>query len=129
MENNCFTMSYLFLPYNNLKVKVLAAQSCLTFCNPMDCIPPGAFVHGILQARILEWVAVPLSKGSSRPRYGTHVYCTVGRFFTVWATREVCQGCLLYAIHWMCPPKIYMLKANSQEYVITSWTRSPLEWD
>ena len=76
-------MSCLFLPYNNLKVKVLAAQSCLTFCNPMDCIPPGAFVHGILQARILEWVPIPFSKGSSLPRYGTQVHCMVGRFFNL----------------------------------------------
>ena len=40
-------------------------QSCLTLCNPMDCSPPGSSVHGILQARILEWVAMTLSKGSS----------------------------------------------------------------
>ena len=44
---------------------VLAAQSCLTFCNPMDYSPPGSSVHGILQARILEWVAIPFSRGSS----------------------------------------------------------------
>ena len=43
-----------------LKVKVLVAQSCPTLCDPMDCNPPGSSVHGILQARILEWVAVPL---------------------------------------------------------------------
>ena len=43
------------------------AQSCLTLCNPMDCSPPGSSVHGILQARIPEWVAMPSSRGSSRP--------------------------------------------------------------
>ena len=43
-------------------------QSCLTLCNPMDCSPPGSSVHGILQARILEWVAMPSSRGSSWPR-------------------------------------------------------------
>ena len=43
-------------------------QLCPTFCNPMDCSPPGSSVHGILQARILEWVAVPSSRGSSWPR-------------------------------------------------------------
>ena len=48
-------------------------QSCLTLCNPMDCSLPGSSVHGILQARILEWVASPSSKGSSWPRDGTHV--------------------------------------------------------
>ena len=41
------------------KVKVLMAKSCLTLCDPMDCSPPGSFVHGILQAGILEWVAIP----------------------------------------------------------------------
>ena len=48
-------------------------QSCLTLCDTMDCSPPGSSVHGILQARILEWVAMPLSRGSSRPRDRTPV--------------------------------------------------------
>ena len=47
---------------------VLVAQSCPTRCDPMDCGPPGSSVHGILQARILEWIAIPFSRGSSRPR-------------------------------------------------------------
>ena len=45
-------------------MKVLVPQSCLTLCNPMNCNPPGSSIHGILQARILEWVAIPFSKGS-----------------------------------------------------------------
>ena len=53
--------------------KVSVAQLCPTLCNPMDCSPPGSSVHGILQARILEWVAMPSSRGSSQPRDGTHV--------------------------------------------------------
>ena len=57
-------------------------QSCLTLCDPMDCSPPGSSAHGILQARILEWVAVPFSRGSSRPKVGTQVYCIAGGFFT-----------------------------------------------
>ena len=48
-------------------------QSCPTFCNPMDCSPPGSFVHWILQARILEWVVMPSSRGSSQPRDRTHI--------------------------------------------------------
>ena len=63
-------------------------QSCLSLCDPMDYSPPGSFVHGILQARILERVAMPSSKGSSQPRDRTQVSCIAGRFFTVWATRE-----------------------------------------
>ena len=50
------------------KVKVLVAQSCLTLCDPIDCSPPGSSVRGILQARILEWVAIPFSRGSSQAR-------------------------------------------------------------
>ena len=51
-----------------MKVRVLVTQSCLTFSNPMNCSPPGSFVLVIFQARILEWVAIPFSMGSSRPR-------------------------------------------------------------
>ena len=54
-------------------------QSCLTFCRPMDCSPPGSSVHGILQARILEWVAMPSCKRSSRSRDQTLVSC-IGRW-------------------------------------------------
>ena len=49
------------------------AQSCPTLCDPVDCSPPGSSVHGILQARILEWVAISFSRGSSHPRDRTHV--------------------------------------------------------
>ena len=45
----------------------LVAKSCLTLCDPMDCSPPGSSIHGILQARVLEWVAISFSRGSSRP--------------------------------------------------------------
>ena len=53
----------------------LAAQSCLTLCDPMGCSPPGSSVHGILQAQILEWAAISSSKGSSRPKDRTRVSC------------------------------------------------------
>ena len=58
------------------------AQLCQTLCNTMDYT-----VHGILQARVLEWPAFPFSRGSSQPRNQTRVSCTAGRFFTSWATR------------------------------------------
>ena len=64
------------------------AQSCPTPCDPMDCSPPGSSVHGISQARILEWVAISFSRGFSRPRDWTRVSGIAGRCFTVWATRE-----------------------------------------
>ena len=63
--------------------KVKVAQSCLTLCKPTDYT-----VYGILQARILEWVAFLFSRGSSQPRNQTHVSHTAGRFFTSRATRE-----------------------------------------
>ena len=62
-------------------------QSCRTLCNPMDYT-----VHEILQARILEWVSFPFSRGSSQPRDWTQVSCIAGRFFTSWATRREKQG-------------------------------------
>ena len=57
-------------------------------CDPMGCSLPGSSVHGILQARILEWVAISFSWGSSRPGNQTRVSCIVGRFFTNWPKRE-----------------------------------------
>ena len=62
---------------------VLIAQLCPTLCNPMDYNPPDSSVHGILQARILEWVAIPFSGGSSHLRDQTQVPCTAGRFFII----------------------------------------------
>ena len=63
-------------------------QSYLTFYDPMDCSPPGFSAHGILQARILEWVAMPSSRQSSQPRDQTHISCIAGGFFTYWTTWE-----------------------------------------
>ena len=65
------------------------AQSCSTLCDPMDCSLPWSSVHGIFQARVLEWVAISFSRGSSQPRDRTWVSCIAVRCFTIWATREV----------------------------------------
>ena len=70
-------------------VKSLVTQSCPTLCNPMDCRLPGSSIHGIFLARVLEWVAISFSRGSSQTRDWTGVSHIVGRRFTVWATREV----------------------------------------
>ena len=64
------------------------AQSCPTPCDPMHCSLSGFSVHGIFQARVLEWVAISFSRGSSRPRDRTQVSCIAGRHFTLWATRD-----------------------------------------
>ena len=76
-------------------VEVLVTQSCPTLCDPMDCNLPGSSVHGILQARTLEWVAIPFSRGSFQPKDWTQVSCIAGRFFTIWAREaqyEVWEG-------------------------------------
>ena len=73
---------------NSQKVKSESevAQLCLTLCNPVDCSPPGSSVHGILQERILEWVAISFSRGSSQPRDQTQVSRIAGRCFNLWPT-------------------------------------------
>ena len=69
------------------------AQLCLTLCDPRNCSSlQGSSIHGIYQARILEWVAISFSRRSSRPRDWTQVSHIAGRHFTVWATREVLQS-------------------------------------
>ena len=71
--------------YNQVKTKW---SSWLTLCNPMNCSLPGSSVYGILQTRILEWVVIPFSMGSSQPRDWIQISCTAGRFFTIWATNR-----------------------------------------
>ena len=65
----------------SLEVESEVAQSCPTLCNPMDCSLPGSSIHGILQARVLDWVAISFSRGSSQPRDRTWVSRIVGRCF------------------------------------------------
>ena len=67
---------------------MLVSQSCLTLCDPMDYSPPGSSVHRVLQARILQWLAMPFSRRSSWPLGRIWVSCIAGRFFTIWATKE-----------------------------------------
>ena len=76
------------LEWKKVKVKMLVTKSCPTLGDPMDCSPLDSSVHGILQARILERVAIPFSRGPSWPRDQTPVFCTAGRFITVWVTKE-----------------------------------------
>ena len=110
-----------------MKVKVLVAQSCLTLCDPMDCSPSGSSVHGILQARILEGIAISFSRVSSRPRDQTQISRIAGRFVTIWATRgspkvKVTQLCLT-----LCDPMDYtvcfILHARILEWVAFPFSR------
>ena len=81
------------------------AQSCPTLCDPVDCSLQGFSIHGIIQAKILEWVAISFSRGSSRPRDQTWVSSVAGKCFNLWATREARViswvfgiGCLLWPV-------------------------------
>ena len=87
MWNSCAFIFLLFYFMNMCQVFV--TQSCWTLCNPMNCSLPGFSVHGILQARILQWVAISSSRGSSQSRDWTWLSCISGGFFTIWAPREV----------------------------------------
>ena len=84
-----------------LKVKI--AQSCLTLCDPMDYSLPGSSVHGILRVRILEWIDVPFSRGSSQPRDWIQVSRIAGWFFTSWATSEAQMCDRLISNHFFEP--------------------------
>ena len=77
-----------FNKYICLKVKVLVAQSCPTLYNLMDCSLPASSVHGILQTRLLERVAIPFSRESSCLRGWTQISFIAGGFFTIWATSQ-----------------------------------------
>ena len=84
-------LTFLSLSFTVYKVGmkcVLITQSCPTLWDPMNCSQQGSSVHGILQARILKWVAVPSSRGSSWSGDWTWVSCIADGFFTIWATRE-----------------------------------------
>ena len=73
-------------------MKSEVTQLCSTLCDPMDYSLPVSSVHGIFQAKVLEWVVISFSRESSWPRDWTQVSCIAGRFFIIWATREVLPG-------------------------------------
>ena len=82
-------LQFMWLQESDACMRAKSLQSCSTLCGPMDCSPPGSSVHGILQTRILEWVAMPSSKGSSQPRDQTQVSASLAAwFFTTSATWE-----------------------------------------
>ena len=80
-------------------------QPCSTLFDPVACSPPGSSVHGILQTRILEWVTIPLPRGSSWLRDWSPVSCLAGRLSTIWATREAHTG-----LGWALNPKTGVLR-------------------
>ena len=114
------------------------AQSSPSLCDPMDCSPPCSSVHGILQARILEWVAISFSRGSSWPRDGTQVSCIVVICFNLWATREahnrhyyvfILQSQVLADTHWLSlmltEVLLYTISNSTENTAHLVW---PIDW-
>ena len=93
-------MSFLILRFRSFKSvhpagKVLAAQLCLSLCDPMDCSLPGSSVHGILQTRILQWVARSFSRGSFLTQALNPGLYIASRFFIISATRDATSCCIM----------------------------------
>ena len=106
------------------------AQLCPTLCDPMDSSLPGSSVHGIFQARVLEWVTISFSRGSSWPKDWTQVSCIAGRHFTLWATREAHRVFLILHYH-VCSglikiPKDIFMKFD-EWHLKFKWTTQRIE--
>ena len=81
-SDTVFTVSHLFTMIRSDQIRSVA-QSCLTLSHPMDCSLPGSSVHGTFQARILEWVVIPLCQGIFQTQGWNWVSCIADGFFTV----------------------------------------------
>ena len=107
-------------PHTNLTALTVLAcsvtQSCLTLCDPVDCSPSGSSVRGVFPARILGWIAIPFSRGSSWPRDRSRVSCIAGGFFPIWATRFS----LIYELKTWLKINIHKTKTMASS-PITSW--------
>ena len=121
---SAFTKCWHQVPFKSVSylsmrcyVPCLVAQSCPTLCDSMDCSPPGSSA-GILQARTLERVAMPSSRGSFRPRDWTQVSRIAGGCFTVWASREAHEVFLIFC-------KLRVFKKQSWDCLINTdlWAR------
>ena len=88
---------------------MLVAQSCPTLCDPVDCSPPSSSVHGTLQARILEWLAISSSRGSSQPGDRIQVSCVAGGFSPVRATRQALGGMQAFFPWPLCSGEVAVL--------------------
>ena len=91
-------IKYMIIVWSYCYVLCVVTQLCLTLCDPMDCSLPGSSVQGILQARMLEWVAIPFSRGYSRPRYWTQVPGIAGRVFYHLSHQGSCSDTIIMTI-------------------------------
>ena len=111
----------------NLESESEVTQSCPTLCNQVDYSLPSFSVHGILQARVLEWVTISFSRGSSWPRNRTRVSCIGGRRFNLWTTREALTNLesILKSRNITLPTMVHLVKAMIFPVVMygcESWT-------
>ena len=118
-------------PKESIVVNSEVAQSCPTFCDPMDCSLPGSFIHGLFQARELEWVAISFSRGSSWPKDLTCISCIGRQILYHWATREALlltfsilnsRPCVDWDPHLFCALTHYYLWALFMAYDPHEWT-------
>ena len=132
------TVAHWAHPTKELHACIESLHSCLTLCNPMDCSPPGSSVLGILQARILEWVAMAFTRGSSWPRGWTCISKSValtGGFFTTSVTCEaqiVAQQCPTLCNPMDCSPSgssVYAVSFSRGSFQPRDRTRSTLQVD
>ena len=104
-------------------LKIEVSQPCPTLWDPKDYSLPGFSVHGIFQARIPEWVAIPFSRGSSQRRDQTQVSHIVGRHFTLWATREA-QECSNYHTIALISHASKVIPKFSKPSFNSTWTKN-----
>ena len=99
-------------------------QLCPTLCDPVDCSLPGSSIHRILQARILEWVSISFSRGSSQPRDRTRVSRIGGRRFNLWATGEALSICISFLWLLNILPQTWRLKTREMYALLVQEARS-----
>ena len=113
-------------------------ELCLTFCDPKDCSPPGSSVHGVLQARILEWVTITFSRGSFYPRDRTWVSCIAGRLFAISPPgksappQEALKSSVCLSLSctccWPCNTSRWAAVLTSMGLCYTCWSKAPCVW-
>ena len=115
----------------------MSNQSCLILCDPVDCSLPGFSVHGILQARILEWVTFSFSRGSSQPRDRTQVSCIVSGFFTTELPEKPIDGMKMKVkslshVRTLCDPMDCSLPGSSVHGIcqarVLEWVAISFSW-
>ena len=95
------------------------AQLSPVLCDPMDCSLPDSSAHGIFKAKVLEWLAIFYSMGSSPPRDWAQVSCIAGRLFTVWAPRRVRNDNILHSYGTISQPCWYLYNQDAEHSITT----------